>query len=71
MESGIIGQEPIKWDISGKRKALFNGFKAYNMMPVDRKEVSIKGAGAEAFASSDKKTMLPYWRGIHQIALQI
>jgi hypothetical protein len=41
-------------DISGKRKALFNGFKAYNMMPVDRKEVSIKGAGAEAFASSDK-----------------
>lgn len=40
-------------DLTGKRKALFNGFKIYNMMPVDRNKVIIDGKAADAMASSD------------------
>lgn len=40
-------------DLSGKRKALFNGFKIYNMMPVDRNNVTVSNRGADAMASSD------------------
>lgn len=39
-------------DLSGNRKALFNGFKIYNMMPVDRNKVTLNGS-ADAMASSD------------------
>lgn len=37
----------------GHRKASFNAFKIYSMMPVDRKHVTIAGAAQEAMASSD------------------
>jgi hypothetical protein len=37
----------------GHRKASFNAFKIYSMMPVDRKQVTIAGASQEAMASSD------------------
>ncbi len=40
-------------DLSGKRKALFNGFKIYNMMPVDRNDVTLSSKAADAMASSD------------------
>jgi hypothetical protein len=37
----------------GHRKASFNAFKIYSMMPVDRKQVTISGAAQEAMASTD------------------
>ena len=38
----------------GHRKASFNAFKIYSMMPVDRKQVSVSGAPLEAMVSSDQ-----------------
>ena len=38
----------------GHRKASFNAFKIYSMMPVDRKRVTVSGASLEAMASSDQ-----------------
>jgi hypothetical protein len=38
----------------GHRKASFNAFKIYSMMPVDRKQVTVSGAPLEAMASSDQ-----------------
>lgn len=40
-------------DYTGNPKALFNAFKIYNEMPVDRSEVTINGDGAGAMASYD------------------
>ncbi len=40
-------------DFSGNPKALFNAFKIYNQMPVDRNEVSIVGTDLNGMASSD------------------
>lgn len=40
-------------DLSGKPKALFNGFKIYNLMPVDRNEAIINNPNVDALASSD------------------
>ena len=40
--------------IEGHRKASFNAFKIYSMMPVDRKRVTVSGASLEAMASSDQ-----------------
>ena len=37
----------------GHRKASFNAFKIYSMMPVDRKQVTVSGAPLEAMASSE------------------
>lgn len=40
--------------IDGHRKALFNAYKIYKQMPVDRRQALIEGAeGVEALASSD------------------
>jgi hypothetical protein len=40
--------------VEGRRKASFNAFKIYSMMPVDRKQVTVSGASLEAMASSDQ-----------------
>lgn len=37
---------------SGARKALFNAFKLYGMMPADRRRVSISGSSVKAMASA-------------------
>jgi hypothetical protein len=38
---------------NGHRKATFNAFKIYSMMPVDRKQITIAGATQEVMASAD------------------
>lgn len=41
----------------GHRKAVFNAYSLYSRMPIDRRQVTIKGAnGVEALASSDDHT---------------
>ena len=40
-------------DLSGKRKALYNGFKIYNMMPVDRNSIVSHSKAVDGMASSD------------------
>ncbi len=54
--SGIIS-------VSGHRKAVFNGYRIYNMMPVDRRLVSVDGPpGVGGMASSDDhKAALVIW----------
>jgi hypothetical protein len=43
-------------DLTGRRKGLYNAFKIYNQLPVDRNVVTINGNGLGALASSDAHT---------------
>src|SRR5690606_39387902 len=48
-------------ELSGKRKALFNGFKIYNMLPVDRNQVILKGVADAISSSDDGNAALVIW----------
>lgn len=43
-------------DYSGNPKALYNAFKIYNELPVDRNEVTLHSTDLKSMASSDKHT---------------
>jgi hypothetical protein len=49
------------------RKALFNAFKIYGMMPVDRNALTISGSGVDAMASSDEhQAAVVLWNALRE-----